>query len=195
MNTKATMNNRYAIAAQTIKDTVSALDVGHALGWDIRHGRCKCPLHNGDGYNMKLYPGDRGYMCWVCKSAGDVISLVRNYYSDMSYKQCLQWFNDTFQLGLNLETKVSPSEQRKAEIALKMRKNAIEHDAWVKRMSFNLSLTVSDIVRRLEDIRDEKRPRTYGEWDEDFCKAIELLPEARALEEECIINCTEVQHG
>lgn len=194
MNKNATMNNRYAIAAQTIKDTVSAVDVGEAIGLEIRHGRCQCPFHNGKDFNCVLYRGSRGYYCHVCKQGGDVLSFVQQYNS-MSFKDCIAWFNDTFQLGLNLETKISPSEQRKAEIALKMRKNAIEHDAWVKRMSFNISLTVSDIVRRLEDIRDEKRPRTYGEWDEDFCKAIELLPEARALEEECIINCTEVQHG
>lgn len=185
--------NKYNLFADTIKQSVSALDVGHALGWDIRHGRCKCPLHNGDGYNMKLYPGNRGYMCWVCKSAGDVISLVRNYYSDMSYKQCLQWFSDTFHLGLDLETKISPAEAERAKNALKMRKNAVEHEAWVKRMLFNLALTAEDIVRRLEDVRDEKRPRTYGEWDEDFCKAVELLPEARQFADDCMMNCMEVR--
>lgn len=185
--------NKYNLFADTIKQSVSALDVGKALGWDIRHGRCKCPLHNGDGYNMKLYPGDRGYMCWVCKSAGDVISLVRNYYSDMSYKQCLQWFSDTFHLGLALDSTLSPDEERRAKNAIKMRKNRMELDEWQKRMKFNLALTADDIVRRLETIRDQRRPRTYGEeWDESFCTAVTLLPEARQVSEDMISDCMEV---
>ena len=185
--------NKYDIFADTIKQSVSALDVGQALGWDIRHGRCKCPLHNGDGYNMKLYSGNRGYMCWVCKSAGDVISLVRNYYSDMSYKQCLQWFSDTFHLGLDLQSSISPEEKRQAEMALKMRKRAMEQKAWADRMKFDLALTADAIVRRLEEIRDDKRPRTYGEWDDDFCRAVELLPVARQLAEDMISDCMEVR--
>lgn len=185
--------NKYNLFADTIKQSVSALDVGQALGWDIRHGRCKCPLHNGDGYNMKLYSGNRGYMCWVCKSAGDVISLVRNYYSDMSYKQCLQWFSDTFHLGLDLQSSISPEEKRRAEIALKMRKRAIEHEEWMKRMLFNLALIAEDIVRRLENVRDEKRPRTYGEWDEEFCTAVGLLPDARLFADDCMMDCMEVR--
>ena len=181
--------NKYNLFADTIKQSVSALDVGHALGWDIRHGRCKCPLHNGDGYNMKLYPGNRGYMCWVCKSAGDVISLVRNYYSDMSYKQCLQWFRDTFNLPLDIDSSISPEQQRQAEIALKRRKNAIEFQEWKDRMQFNLALLADDFVRLLEDIRDERRPRTYGEWDPGFCTAVVLLPEARRFADDCMMDC------
>ena len=181
--------NKYDLIVDTIKQSVSALDVADALGWEVRHGRCKCPLHNGDGYNMKLYPGDRGYMCWVCKSAGDVISLVRNYYSDLSYKQCLLWFRDTFNLPLDINCKIDPQKARQAEIALKRRKNTIELQEWKDRMQFNLALLAEDFVRRLEDIRDEKRPRTYGEWDPAFCTAVILLPEARRFAEDCMMDC------
>lgn len=186
--------NKYDLIVDSIKQSVSALDVGHALGWDIRRGRCKCPLHNGDGYNMKLYPGNRGYMCWVCKSAGDVISLVRNYYSDMSYKQCLQWFSDTFHLGLDLESSISPEQQKQAEIALKRRKNAIEFEDWKRRIRFDLALTADDIVRKLEEQRDANRPHSYGEeWSDLFCQAILLLPEARQFAEDAISECMEVK--
>ena len=182
--------NKYDLFADTIKQSVSALDVADALGLEVRHGRCKCPLHNGDGYNMKLYPGNRGYMCWVCKSAGDVISLVRNYYSDLSYKQYLQWFSDTFHLGLDLDGNISPSDRRRAEIALQRRKNAAELREWVERMQFNLALLAEDIVDRLEDERDSRRPRRYSEeWDPVFCMAVVTLPEARAFAEECMMNC------
>lgn len=188
--------NRLTIAAATIKDSVSALDVANALGWEVQHGRCRCPIHQGDGFNCKLYPGNRGYMCWVCKSAGDVISLVRNYYHNMSYAQCLLWFRDTFNLPLDIDGKIDPLKAEAAKKALETRKKAIALQAWKDKMQFNLALTAGDIVRRLEEERDSKRPRTYGEeWDQDFCSAVLMLPEARAFADECMMNCIkEVQN-
>lgn len=186
--------NKLTIVSQQIKESVSAIDVANALGWEIRHGRCKCPIHNGDGFNCRLYPGNRGYMCWVCKSAGDVISLVRNYYSDMSYKDCLKWFNSTFNLGLDIDGYISPEKRKQAENALLRRKRAIELQAWKDKMKFNLAMAADRIVQRLEEERDTKRPRTYGEeWDEDFCAAVVTLPEARAFADECMMNCMKEQ--
>ena len=47
--------NQLTIAAQRIKDTISAQDVGVAMGLEIRHGRCRCPLHGGGDFNCVLY--------------------------------------------------------------------------------------------------------------------------------------------
>ena len=180
--------NKLTLAAQTIKDSVSALDTGQAIGLEIRCGRCKCPFHNGKDFNCVLYRGNRGWFCHVCKAGGDVISFAQQYYS-MSFKDSIAWFNDTFHLGLDLEGKIDPAKQKQAEIALKKRKNAIELQEWKDRMRFDLALAADMIVERLEDIRDEKRPRTYGDWDEDFCNAVVLLPEARQFAEDCMMNC------
>ena len=182
------MNDRYAIAVQTIKDTISAREVGEAMGLEIRHGRCQCPIHGGKDFNCVLYSGNRGYYCHVCKSGGDILSFAQRYYS-FGFKDCIRWYNDTFHLGLDLETKISPAEAERAKNALKRRKNAIELQEWKDRMQFNLALLADDIVRRLEDIRDEKRPRTYGEWDPAFCTAVILLPEARRFAEDCMMDC------
>ena len=96
--------NKLTLAAQTIKDSVSALDTGQAMGLEIRRGRCKCPFHNGKDFNCVLYRGNRGWFCHVCKAGGDVISFAQQYYS-MSFKDSIAWFNDTFHLGLDLEGK------------------------------------------------------------------------------------------
>lgn len=186
--------NRMTIAAATVKDSVSALDVGHAMGLEIRHGRCQCPIHGGNDFNCVLYKGNRGYYCHVCKSGGDVIQFAQQYYS-MSFKDCIAWFNGTFHLGLDLDGPIDPSKQKQAKKALEMRKKAIAFQEWKDRMQFNLALTAGDIVRRLEEERDSKRPRTYGEWDKDFCAAVVALPEARAFADECMMNCMkEVQN-
>lgn len=190
----------YQIAADTIKNAVSALDVASVLGWEVRRGRCRCPIHNGDGFNCVLYHGRRGFYCHTCKVGGDVINLVRySLFADTNrkewYRQCLEWFDDTFHLGLDLDSPIDPVKQKQAKKAIEMRKKAIALQEWKDRMQFNLALTAGDIVRRLEEERDAKRPRTYGEWDKDFCAAVVALPEARAFADECMMNCMkEVQN-
>lgn len=176
------------IAAQTIKDTISAVDVGEAAGLEIRHGRCQCPFHGGKDFNCVLYMGNRGWYCHVCKQGGDVLSFARQYYK-FSFKDCIAWFDATFHMGLELDRKIDPQKQRQAEIALRMRKKAIEFQQWKERRQFDLALTAEDIVKRLEDIRDRHRPRTYGEWDDEFVMAVKLLPEARMFAEESMMNC------
>ena len=177
-----------SFAVQTIKDTVSAQDVGQAIGLEIRHGRCQCPLHGGQDFNCVLYRGNRGFYCHVCKQGGDVIKFAQEYHGT-SFKDTVSWFNGTFNLGLELDSPIDPSKQKQAENAIQMRKKAIEFQAWKERMQFNLALTADEIVKRLEEIRDEKRPRTYGEWDADFCRAVELLPEARRFADDCMMDC------
>lgn len=184
--------NMYMLAADTIKSSVSALDVASVLGWEVRGGRCKCPIHNGGDYNCVLYKGNRGFHCFSCGASGDVISLVQQYYK-YSFKDCIAWFNDTFHLGLDIDSPLTKEQQREAKIALQRRKNAIEFQQWKERMQFDLTLLADDIVRRLEDVRDDKRPRTYGDWDKDFCEAVKLLPEARRFADDCMMNCTEVK--
>lgn len=181
--------NNLTLAVQTIKDSISAQDVGNAIGLEIRHGRCQCPLHGGKDFNCVLYKGNRGFYCHVCKQGGDVIKFVQEYYS-LSFKDSVVWCNDTFHMGLELSGNISPDKRRQAEIALKMRKNAIEFQTWKDRALFDLALDAEDYVRWLEDQRDKYRPTTYGEeWDERFCTAVLMIPEARQLAEDCIMNC------
>lgn len=183
--------NKYTLAANTIKRSVSALEVANALGWEIRHGRCKCPIHNGDGYNMKLYPDDRGYVCWVCKSGGDVIKLVQeSECKGQPFKTVIAWFNITFNLGLDLDGAITPEKRRQAETAQRMRKNAIEFAEWKERTKFGLALAADQILEKLEECRDEHVPKTTDEaWDPQFCMAIRMIPAARRIAEDCMMDC------
>lgn len=180
--------NNLTIAAQIIKDTISAMDVGNAIGLEIRHGRCQCPFHGGKDFNCVLYRGNRGWYCHVCKAGGDVISFAQQYYN-ISFKDCVAWFSDTFHMGLDISRDISPEEKKQAEMALQRRKRAIEFQEWKDRMQFNLALTAMDIVDKMEEERDSKRPRTYGDWDLDFCEAVIALPEARQFAEDCMMDC------
>jgi DNA primase len=184
--------NNLEVATQIIKDNISAIDVGIAIGLEIKHGRCKCPLHGGQNYNCVLYHGNRGFYCHQCKRGGDVISFVQQYYN-MQFPNAIQWFNDTFNLGIDIYAPLDIETLKRAEKLKKAQKQRAEFQEWKDRMQFNLALTAEDIVRRLENVRDEKRPRTYGEWDEEFCTAVELLPDARRFADDCMMYCMEVR--
>ena len=183
--------SKYDIAIDTIKNSISAIDVANAMGWEVKHGRCKCPIHGGTDYNCRLYPGNRGYMCWVCKSSGDVISLVRNYYRDMRFPELISWFNGTFHMGLELDKPIDPAKARQAEIARQMRKTAQENAEFVEQMRFDLFLTVDQILALLEEQRDLYVPKTaYEPWSAEFCNAVRTIPAARRFAERCLAECT-----
>ena len=181
--------NNYTLAAQKIKDSVSARDVGEMLGLEIRRGRCQCPIHGGGDFNCVLYSGNRGYYCHVCKSGGDVIKFVQEYQK-CSFKDAVAWLNDTFHVGVDLDRKMNPEEQRRAEIALQARKEAREYEEWKSRMRFDLYLAVDRLVEMLEEQRDRNAPKTADEeWNPLFCQAVRLLPSARRFLDRCYADC------
>ena len=185
--------NSLMLAAQTIKDTISARDVGNALGLEIRHGRCQCPIHSGSDFNCVLYPGSRGYYCHVCHSGGDSISFVRNYFK-LSFRDAVRWFNDTFNLGMDIDSPLSPEARKQAEKERKRREDAKNFLEWRERMQFDMALTADQIVKAIEKQRDENAPKSADdEWNDKFMEAIELLPAAKRYAEDCIMYCMNVR--
>ena len=186
--------NSLTLATQTIKDTVSAQDVGQALGLEIRHGRCQCPFHGGKDFNCVLYPGNRGWYCHVCKRGGDVVSFAQEYLN-VPFPDTIRWFNSTFGLGMDIDSPLSPDVAKRADFSRKKRILEQELEKCGERIRLSLALTMDRMVRRLEDVRDANQPKTYGEkWNDEFCKAVELLPEAERYAEECMIECVKKEY-
>lgn len=79
-------------------------------------------------------------------------------------------------------------EAERITMALRAFREGQELEGWKKIATFRLCLMADKIVQRIEEIREEFRPRTYGEWDERFVLAVKYLPEAREFVEECEIN-------
>ena len=122
--------DEWAVYADPVQENVSALDVGRALGLEIRRGRCKCPIHGGHDYNCVLYPGNRGFACHVCKTGGDVIQLVRKIIPGMTFPDALRWFNAMFNLGMDIDSYQTEERLKKAKNALKRKRERarfIEH--------------------------------------------------------------------
>lgn len=185
--------NALSLAVDTIKASVSAMDVGQALGLEIRHGRCQCPIHNGKDFNCVLYKGNRGYYCHVCKSGGDVIKFAQQYHN-MSFKDTVAWFNSTFNLGMDIDSPPDPNAVKQAEMARKQREREQQEKARRNRMQYDLALAVDRIVQALEEQRDLYAPKTADEpWHPVFCNAIRLLPGAKRFAEKCWYECMEVK--
>lgn len=175
------MRDELTFAAQRIRDSVSALDTGQAMGLEIRHGRCRCPLHGGQDYNCVLYRGNRGFYCHVCKQGGDVIKLVREYYG-MPFKDAVTWFNDTFRLGMDIDSPMDPDALRKAKDAQRKRRARAETETWLDKMRYERYLTAGDMLRWLEIRTEQLAPDRFG-------KTADVIPTVRDLIDEYAMEC------
>jgi len=180
---------KFQVAVDLIKSNVSAIDVANAIGLEMRHNRCRCPIHHGGDMNCRIYDGNKGFHCFSCGASGDCIKLAQQYYK-MSFRDTILWFNSTFNLGLDLDGRIDEEQRRQAEMAQRMRKEATEKKEMKDRMSFGVMLMADRIVERLEDIRDANAPKTPNErWNDAFCNAIRSLPGAREFVDDCMMDC------
>lgn len=77
--------------------------------------------------------------------------------------------------------------------AVEHRRTQEEFRKWKEKIGFDLYLTSIDILKRLEQIRDDNMPGPDDDWNDEFCMAIELIPEARRFYEDMAMECTEVK--
>ena len=185
--------DEWAVYADMVKENVSALDVGHALGLDIRKGRCKCPIHNGSDYNCSLSKTKPFYHCFVCGAKGDVIGLVRAIM-DMPFPDAIRWFNSTFNLGMDIDSSKDEKRLKKAKNALKRKAEQRRFSEHIEKLDYDLYLAVCTAYNRLEKQRDVNRPKRYSEdWNQPFAEAVELLPELKKYMEYFAIQSTVIR--
>ena len=183
----------WAVYADTVKENVSALDVGHALGLDIRKGRCKCPIHNGSDYNCSLSKTKPFYHCFVCGAKGDVIGLVRAIM-DMPFPDALRWFNSTFNLQMDIDSSKDEKRLKKAKNALKRKAEQRRFTEHIEKLDYDLYLAVCTAYDRFEKQRDDNRPKRYSEdWNKPFAESFELLPELKENMEYFAIQSTVIK--
>jgi len=173
----------------TIRQSVTARDAAQALGIRVnRHGRCQCPIHNGTDYNMRLYPGDGGYHCFVCGASGDVIHLVENV-QQCSFLSAVEWLNSAFNLGLPLDRPMDKNAAEAARKAKERKQTEREQKQEIERMEFDLYCMAGQIINSLEADIERYRPKRADEpWDKRFVDAVRLLTEAREVAERLAVE-------
>ena len=175
------MRDELTFAAQRIRDNISARDVGRIMGLEIRRGRCKCPLHGGQDYNCVLYSGNRGFYCHVCKQGGDVIKFVREYY-EMGFKESIAWFNDTFHMGMDIDSPMDPEARKAAQEAQQKRRVKAWAECWLDRMRYERYLTSGDMLMYLEAEVRKLAP-------DGFENAANVIPMIRGMSDEYAMEC------
>ena len=144
--------------SQQIKDKVKMPNLLGFYGFDIKRGRIKCPLHNGEDYNCGI---KEDYIhCFVCNETADVISFVQKYFN-LDFKETLQKLNDDFGLNLPIGERLSQKQQltiakekHKREQAKKQKEKAYEE-------ILSAFLNAHSEVIRLERQASQYRPKYF----------------------------------
>ena len=188
------MKNRdkIAVMAGMAKEAVSTVQVAKALGLVVnRQNRCACPFHNGKDKNMGMKGS--AFHCFVCGEHGDIFHLIQGV-TGMTFIDALKWLNSTFLLGMDIDTRTDENRLKQAKKRLKRKADDLRFAERVERMNFDLFLLMCSVLDRLEEERDQNRPKTYGEeWNDTFCNAVNLIPEVRQHMEYYAIQSTVVK--
>ena len=186
--TRADMRN-LAYCAETIRSSVSALEVGKALGLNPdSDGRCRCPIHGGRNRNLKLYDGDGGYYCFKCHAGGDSIRLVEEV-SGCDFPGAIEWINSAFHLGLDVNAEPDHKAEMRAEIKRQWRRYLDKLDRDFERLNFEIYLNAVGMVADAEFAVQEYAPfYPDEEWDPRFVAALKALPDLRESMENACMN-------
>lgn len=178
------MNNNYITTE--IKNRIKMPELLQFYGFDIKRGRMKCPLHNGEDYNCGI---KQDYIhCFVCGESADVISFVIKYYG-LSFKEAITKLNNDFHLGLPIGEKLN--RRKRLEIAKKSfnaRKQREEKANELNRLKDNRNKALDEWVR-LDKQRLNYKPKSLNEVLHPlFVEAIINLPHA-----EYRLECAETE--
>ena len=144
---------------------------------------------------MKLWQDDRGFYCFQCNAAGDVIKLVQ-LVNGCSFPSAVEWLNSAFHLGLTLDR---PMDKNAAEAARRAKERAQterEQKQAIERMEYDLYVLCGRLLDGLEEDKERYRPkRAYEPWDERFVTAIRLIPEAKEQADELAVRVIVVKEN
>lgn len=116
--------------AETIKQSISMLDICHQYGIQVnRAGFACCPIHGEKSPSMKVYPGNKGWHCFGCHQGGDVIAFVRQYFG-LDFLSAIRKLNDDFSLHLPIDERPDREAEKKAREEAYRRRKAEE---WRKK--------------------------------------------------------------
>lgn len=114
--------------AAEIKRRLTMVDVAERYGLNPnRAGFCCCPFHGEKTPSMKLYDGDRGFCCFGCGTAGDVIDFVRKMFG-LDFRQAIERIDGDFGLGLDINRTMTARERREAARADFERRKKMEQE-------------------------------------------------------------------
>ena len=163
-----------SLLADKIKQSVTCRQLLEANGNKVdRHGFSVCPLHGDKDASLKVYDGNRGWVCYGCHKGGDVINLARELYG-LRFDDAIRRLNDEFNVGLDLDGKVSEKDsfawkakqirEKYARIAKEKEKNELE----------TKYLDWLELYRMLDRLVVDNEPGRGDEWSPMFCGCLRM---------------------
>lgn len=77
-------------------------EVAEQYGFEVKKGVMLCPFHNDSHPSLTVYPGNRGWHCFVCNDGGSVIDFVAKLFS-INVRQAVLRLDNDFHLGLSTQ--------------------------------------------------------------------------------------------
>ena len=165
----------YSVFTGIVRDSVSALLVGQDYGLNPgRDGRCKCAFCSGERTDtLKLFDGDRGYYCYRCHAAGDVISLLQRL-TGCGFADAMRTLNDQYRIGLPLRGGSTNAMRLARANALKRQRDAEEKHDRDRRLLWAL-WEAADAVWCIEQVKKTEGPAGPEEpFSERYKAAVRL---------------------
>lgn len=127
-----------------IKESLTMKEVAERYGFEVYKGNnILCPFHNDTHPDLRVYPGSRGWHCFVCNEGGSVIDFVSKLFRINARQAVLRLDND-FHLGLSTERPVRRDVNRWAE---EHRKKQAEIEAY--RAEYMTKLNEFKLIRHM----------------------------------------------
>ena len=163
---------------EEIKNRITMADVCKRYGIHVNErGFASCPFHTDKTPSLKIYPGKRGFCCFSCGKAGDVIHFAQLLFG-ANFQTAMHKLNDDFGLGvlvdgrptnMDLERQRQTERLRREEERAKRERDEINADYWAK----------FDRWKALCDQRDKYHPKPFdANLHPLFVEAVDLLPAA-----------------
>ena len=175
---------KFDVFASQIKQSVSCRQLLELNGTKVgKHGFAVCPLHGDKDASLKVYDGDRGWVCYGCHKGGDVINLARELYG-VGFNDAIRRLNEEFHVGLDLDRKPSQKESF-AWKAKQIREKYEQMEAEKKRnRTEKMYLDWLELYRMIDALLMDNEPDLSGEWSEVFCRLLTMRSIARIRSEE-----------
>ena len=129
-------------------------------GFDMKRGRIRCPIHNGDGFNCGVK--DKYIHCFVCGATVDVVGFEMQYFS-LDFMKAISKLNDDFRLGLPIGRKIDRRTQLEMNRAAFERKRKAEQHQKERQQIEDDYWAAFDEWKRLGDNKRNYAPKTPTE--------------------------------
>lgn len=149
-----------------IKSSVTMKQIARHYGYDINRGFIKCPFHADHSPSMRVYGGNRGYYCFVCKEGGSIFNFVMKH-DGLSFKQAARSIAEAFGIPISSEGEQLSDSDRERIAKRRAEREASERERRQAEKNLNkLAVSINSIKKLLPE---------FEPFSDVWCRAQNIL--------------------